>query len=81
MKSRVNVEQAFDTFKNVIEADRTYMRDDKQVDGWLFINFMAMQLYYKIYAILIKNKMLNEHSPLDIIIHLKRIYMLKTGQD
>lgn len=79
MKSRVNVEQAFDTFKNVLEADRSYMRDDRQLEGWLFVNFIAMQLYYKIYALLMERKMLNSHSPMDVIIHLKRVYKLKVG--
>lgn len=77
MKSRVNVEQAFDTFKNVLDADRTYMRDDKQMEGWLFINFIALQLYYKIYAILLNKEMLNKYSPMDILNQFKRIYMLK----
>lgn len=77
MKSRVNVEQAFDTFKNVLEADKSYMRDDKQFEGWLFVNFISLQMYYKIYALLLKKKMLNNYSPLDVIIHLKRVYNLK----
>jgi transposase len=77
MKSRINVEQAFDTFKNTLEADRSYMRDEKQLEGWLFINFIAMQLYYKIYAMLLDKKMLNNYSPVDVLIHLKRVYMLR----
>lgn len=77
MKSRVNIEQAFDTFKNILEADKSYMRDDKQLEGWLFANFIAMQMYYKIYALLLKKKMLNNYSPIDIITHLKRVYKLK----
>lgn len=77
MKSRVNIEQVFDTFKNTLDADRTYTRDDYQMEGWMFINFIAMQLYYKIYAILMRREILNNHSPMDVIIHLKRIHMLK----
>jgi len=77
MKSRVNIEQVFDTFKNTLDADRTYTRDDYQMEGWMFINFIAMQLYYKIYAILMRREMLNNYSPMDVIIHLKRIHMLK----
>lgn len=77
MKSRVNVEQVFDTFKNTLEADKSYMRDDKQIGGWLFVNFIALQLYYKIYAILLNKKMLNNYSPVDVLTHLKRIYLLK----
>lgn len=77
MKSRVNIEQAFDTFKNTLEADKSYMRGDKQIEGWLFVNFIALQLYYKIYAILLDKKMLNNYSPTDVLTHLKRIFMLK----
>lgn len=79
MKSRVHVEQAFDTFKNTLNADRTHMRDDKQVEGWLFINFIAMQLYYKIYALLLSKDLLNKHSPLDVINYLKRVTKIRIG--
>lgn len=79
LKSRINVEQAFDVYKNTLEADRMYMRDDKQVEGWLLINFIALQLYYKIYALLLEKKMLNNHSPQDILMHLKRVYILKVA--
>lgn len=79
MKSRVNVEQAFDTFKNTLEADRSYMRDDKQLEGWLFVNFIAMQMYYKIYARLLEKKMLSNNSIMETLNHLKRVYKLKTG--
>jgi len=30
----------FDAFKNVLNVDRTYMRDDYQMEGWAFINFI-----------------------------------------
>jgi len=33
MKSRVDVEQIFDVFKNILNADRSYMRDDKQIEA------------------------------------------------
>jgi len=77
MKSRVNIEQVFDTFKNTLDADRTYTRDDYQMEGWMFISFIALQLYYKIYAVLMRKGLLNNFSPMDVIIHLKRIHMLR----
>lgn len=77
LKSRIDIEQSFDTLKNNIEIERSYTRDDKQLEGWLFINFISLQLYYKLYALLLKNKMLNNYSPADIITHLKRINTLK----
>ena len=44
LKSRVDIEQLYGTFKNTIHADRSYMRDDCQLNGWLFVNFIAMVL-------------------------------------
>lgn len=81
LKSRVNIEQSFDTLKNNIEIEKSYVRDDKQMEGWLFINFIALQLYYKLYAILLKNKMLNNYSPADVLTHLKRISALKISNE
>jgi hypothetical protein len=39
LKSRSEIETMFDAFKNVLRADRTYMRDDYQMEGWMFGNF------------------------------------------
>jgi len=80
MKSRVDVEQVFDVFKNILNADRSYMRDDKQIEGWFFVNFISMQMYYKVYAILLSKGLLNNYSPLDAITYLKSVYMLKTKE-
>ncbi len=33
LKSRADIEQSYDTFKNTINADRTFMRDDYQMQG------------------------------------------------
>ena len=77
LKSRGEIERMFDTFKNVLNADRTYMRDDYQMEGWMFINFISLIFYYKIYSILEENQLLKKYSPNDVLIHLARIYKLK----
>jgi transposase len=77
LKSRVDIEQLYDTFKNTIHADRSYMRDDYQLNGWLFVNFIAMMLYYRIYNLLVSHKMLRKYSPMDVIEHLSRVQMLR----
>ena len=79
LKHRVDIEQTFDTFKNTLHADRTYMRDDTHMQGWMFANFVAMLLYYKIYNMLVGKEMLSRYSPADIVMHLSRIYKLKVG--
>lgn len=79
LKSRVEIESLFDTFKNTLNADRSYMRDDTAMEGWMFVNFIALLLYYKVYALLMKNNLLNKYSPKDIILHLSRIFKIKIG--
>lgn len=76
IKSRVEIEQSYDTFKNTLEADRSYMRDDHAMQGWIFVNFIALMLHYRIYNILRKKNLLRAYSPGDVIRHLERISKL-----
>jgi transposase len=79
LKRRVEVEFAFNAFKNVINADRTYMRDDFQLGGWMFLNFVSLMMYYRIYGLLLENGLLKRYSPRDVILHLSRVFMLNIG--
>jgi hypothetical protein len=58
-------------------SDRTYMRDDYQMEGWMFINFIALVFYYRLYRLLADNSLLKRYTPNDALIHLSRIYKLK----
>lgn len=77
LKSRSEIETMFDVFKNVLQADRSYMRDDYQMEGWMFINFLALVFYYKTYGLLSDNGLLKRYSPRDVLIHLSRVYKMK----
>ena len=77
-KTRVGVEQAFDSFKNVVCADRTYMRNDYSMEGWMFINYLALLYYYKIYHILLKKELLSRYSISDVVLYLARYRKAKT---
>lgn len=79
LKCRIEIEQLIDTFKNVLNADRTYMRSDAHLQGWMFINFISLVFYYKIYRLLADSNLLNNYSPGDALIHLSRVYKLKIG--
>lgn len=79
LKSRVNIEVVFDTFKNVLNADRSYMRGDSELEGWEFINFIALLLYYEVYMLLISKDLLSKFSPKDVILHLARVQKLRIG--
>lgn len=77
LKSRIEIEQMIDVFKNTLHADRTYMRDEYQMEGWMFINFIALLFYYKIYNILVKKELLKKYSPKAVLLELSRIKKLK----
>ena len=76
-KSRNKVEQMFDVFKNLLMADRTYMQNDHALEGWMFINTIALQWYYKIYQLLVQKKLLSKYSIKDFLIHLSEIKQVK----
>ena len=76
LKSRPEIETMFDVFKNVLDADRTYMRDDHQMEGWMFINFLALVFYYRLYHALSDHDLLKKYSPKDVLLHLSRVKKL-----
>ncbi len=73
-KQRNDIEVLFDSYKNFLEADRTYMQDRYVLEGWLMANFIAMLAYYKLYISLKRIKKLSNYSPKDIIELSKSIY-------
>ncbi|MGC8483590.1 MAG: hypothetical protein ACP5OE_08110, partial [Thermodesulfobium sp.] len=55
--------------------------DDHQLQGWMFVNFIALILHYRIYGVLKEKDMLKRYSPEDVIEHLERVSMLKIGEE
>ena len=77
-KCRASVEILFDTFKNILHADITYTRSNEAIEGWMFINHLALIFYYRLYKRLIQYNLLRKFSPKDILMHLntiKRVYI------
>jgi len=80
-KSRCAIEQLFDSFKNLLEADRTYMRTDDGLEGWMFVNFIALSWYYKIYAQLLEKKLLSKFSVNDVLQRASKIKKLHINDE
>lgn len=80
-KSRMEIETVFDMYKNLLEADRTYMRSDKSMEGWIFINHIATMLYYRIFKLLKDKKLITQISPYDLITKLLRINKVKINKN
>ena len=72
-KSRGAIEQLFDSLKNLLQADRTYMRTDEGLEGWMFVNHIALTWYYKIYSTLLAAKLLSRFSVNDVLLRAEKI--------
>lgn len=79
-KSRMDVEIVADTLKNFLHADKTYMRDELALEGWMFINYIALLAYYRIYQYLISHQLLSKYSPKDLLMHLAEIKKIRINQ-
>jgi hypothetical protein len=76
-KSRTNVETMFDAMKNILDADRTYMQNDQALEGWMFVNHIALQCYYLIYQQLVANKLIKKYSVTDFLKFTHRVKKIK----
>jgi hypothetical protein len=75
-KARMEIETVFDVYKNLLQADRSYMNNDKSFEAWTLINHIAILMYYKILNLLKKHNMLKSTTPQDLLLKLSRIYKL-----
>jgi len=69
-----------DTLKNVVEADRTYMQNEQALEGWMFINYIALHWYYKVYDLLLKTELNHKYSPADILQILTEVRKVKINE-
>jgi hypothetical protein len=76
-RQRNEIEVMFDSYKNYLDADVSYMQDRYVLEGWLLANFIAMIAYYKLYVRLRQAELLPKYSPKDIIEQSKAIYKMK----
>jgi len=76
-KSRMEVETLFDMYKNLLNADRTYMQTDQSFEAWMLINHIASILYYKVFNILKEKDLLQQISPADLLLKLSYVKKLK----
>ena len=42
----------FDLFKNILDSDKSHMQNEETLQGWIFMNHLALLAVYKIYHIL-----------------------------
>jgi hypothetical protein len=80
-KSRVYVEVLFDGVKNILGNDHTYMQNDDALEGWMFINHLALLVHHKIYALLKQNELISKYSVRDFIEYLADVKKIKINDE
>lgn len=76
-KSRNNIEVMIDAMKNTLDADSSYMRNNISLEGWMFITYISLICYYRIYRLLVEKNILSKYSPLDILKYMSEIKKVK----
>lgn len=76
-KTRNEIETMIDAMKNVLEMDHSYMQNEIALQGWMFIGFLALRWYYRIYMMLKENKKTKNIAPKDLLMHLAEIKKIK----
>lgn len=78
-KKRVEIEVAFDIWKNNLESDKTYMRSNEHIRGYFFITFLSLHLYCQIINHLRAKDLLKKYSVQDVLLLLSKIYSIRLG--
>lgn len=66
-KSRMYIETLFDSMKNTLHADTTYMQNQSTLEGWMFVNHICLQWYQTLYIELKQNNLIEKYSVSDYI--------------
>jgi transposase len=69
------VEYAFNIIKNDIEADRSYLRDDRMLSSCMFLNLLSLYLHFQIL-----NMIDGKYSVRDVLLILSRIKVYDLGK-
>lgn len=76
-KSRGQIEGMINVLKNIVGADKSYMQNEQALEAWMFINYLALHWYYKIYQLLLIHDLNEKYAPMDLILFLKGIRKVK----
>ena len=78
-KSRWEIEEMFDTHKNTLGFKMSYEASFAAQEAWAFIEFLALQMFYKIDGILINNQMIKSMNVGALLFMASRITQAKIG--
>ncbi len=81
-KQRRDIEQSFDSLKNTLEGDKTWMQGRESLQGYYFILFIALHLYSQVLDHLRRKDLLKRYSVHDVLWQLSKVYQVDVdGRD
>lgn len=80
-KMRWEIEQLFDTMRNVCENDASYMHDDAGFEAWSFVGHVTLMVACRVLALLKKKKMVKQWSLAGVMDHLSRIHAVLVADE
>jgi transposase len=78
-KTRWAIEELFDTHKNTLGFDMAYEGNYKTQEGWAFIEFLALLLYYKIQGLLVTSGLITSFNVKELLYRAATITQFKAG--
>jgi transposase len=74
-KQREYEDYAFNVYKNDLEAYRSYLRDDRMLFTYMFLNLLSLYLHFQIL-----NMIDGKYSVRDVLLILSRIRIYDLGK-
>lgn len=76
-KCRMEIEILFDSPKNILDADKSYMQNEQTLLGWTFINHLCLQWHHCLYNELKQKDLIKKISVSDYITTLTDIKQVR----
>ena len=61
------MEQEIDVLKTDLDALTSYMQDNDRLEGWMFVNFIALHIFYMLRRHIVDNKLTDKLSTREAI--------------
>lgn len=66
-KSRCEVEQEIDVLKTDLDALTSYMQENDRLEGWMFVNFIALHIFYMLRKRIVESGLTSKMSTREAI--------------
>lgn len=80
-KIRWEIEQLFDTLRNTISQDASFMQDDSGFEAWTFINHVTLMIACRVLAVIRAKKMSKDWSLAGVLDHLSRVHAVQVADE